>query len=455
MHLAARLIPCTLFALFACHGLIASAADGNRGTVFTEPPKNDLNYALQGEFVGPITVGENKYEPLGLQLRNVGGDNFEAVSFMGGLPGQESHKPKPIKMLGRRSGEFLVLSGGPWGIFVDKEGCQIIDRKGERLGRLERIHRTSPTLGAKRPPEAIVLFDGSGTDQFAKAQMTDDGLLMQGANIKPMLQDFNLHVEFRLPYMPQAEGQGRGNSGIYLMSRYECQILDSFAQDIVFNGCGALYRFKSPDLNMCLPPLVWQTYDIQFTAPRWASDGSKIRNAHVTSWINGVKVQDNVEVPGPTGAGKPEEPTLLPTLLQDHSDPVRFRNVWVIDRGLMMSGKFPVEATEEEQAAVAKPEEKKPEEKKPEEKKPEEKKPEEMKPEEKKPEEKKPEEKKPEEKKPEEKKPEEKKPEEKKPEEKKPEEKKPEEKKPEEKKPEEKKPEEKKPEEKKSEEKKS
>jgi hypothetical protein len=92
---------------------------------------------------------------------------------------------------------------------------------------------------------------------------------------------------------------------------------------------------------MCLPPLQWQTYDIVFTAPRWASDGTKIRNATVTSWLNGVKVQDNVSMESKTGAGKPEEPVLLPTKIQDHKDQVRFRNIWAIDRGLA-TGEFPV-----------------------------------------------------------------------------------------------------------------
>ncbi len=181
---------------------------------------------------------------------------------------------------------------------------------------------------------------------------------MEGADLKPMFQDFNLHVEFRLPYMPEADGQARANSGLYLQSRYECQVLDSFALDPVFNGCGALYRFRKPDFNMCLPPLVWQSYDIQFTAPRWAADGSKIRDAHITSWVNGVKVQDNVALPDKTGAGKQEEPILLPIRIQDHGDPVRFRNIWIVDRGLAL-GEFPIHPTQEELEAAAKAEEEK------------------------------------------------------------------------------------------------
>jgi hypothetical protein len=321
-----------------------------------------------GEFVGPIATGENEYESLALQLRAIGGDNFEAVSFMGGLPGQKKHQPNMTNMIGRRSGDFLVLSGGPWAIFVEQDHCLIIDRTGKQLGRLERVQRTSPTMGAQPPQDAIVIFDGKNIDQFTNAQMTKDGLLMEGADFKPMFQDFNMHVEFKIPYMPQAQGQQRGNSGLYLQSRYECQVLDSFGLDRLINGLGALYQFKKPDVNMALPPLTWQTYDIQFTAPRWAADGTKVRNAHVTSWINGVKVQDNVSLPNKTGAGKQEEPLLLPTKIQNHGDPVRFRNIWVVDRGLTVS-KFPVYPQQE--TAQPKTESKKPEPKQAEPQKPE------------------------------------------------------------------------------------
>ena len=331
------------------------AADGAQQAAFTSVPENDPVYALLGEFVGPISVGENKYEPLALQIRPLGGDNFEALQYRGGLPGQKTHKPEAIKLIGLRSGDFVVMSGGPWAIFVEKDHCLLVDREGEQVGRLERVVRQSTTLGAQPPKDAIALFDGTNTDQFSVGEMTSDGLLMAGADLKPMFQDFNLHVEFRLPYMPAATGQARGNSGLYLQSRYELQVLDSFAEEPTINGIGSLYRTRAPDVNMCLPPLQWQTYDVAFTAPRWAADGSKIRNARVTAWLNGVKVQDDVELPNKTGAGKEEEPTLLPIRFQNHKDPVRFRNIWLIDRGLTPVSKFPVYPTTEE-AKPKKPE---------------------------------------------------------------------------------------------------
>lgn len=314
-----------------------------KGPAFTKPPTDDLNFDLMGEFIGPISTGqENEYESLGLQIRPLADNNFQAIAYFGGLPGQQKHRSEMVRMIGQRSDDFLILSGGPWAIIVEKSGCLIIDRKGQQLGRLERIERVSPTLHAKAPAGAVVMFDGSGVDQFSNAKMSDEGLLLEGSDFKPMFQDFNLHVEFRLPYMPQADGQQRGNSGVYLQSRYECQILDSFGTETMINGMGALYQTKKPELNMSFPPLVWQTYDVQFTAPRWSSDGAKIRDAHITSWVNGVKVQDNVALANKTGAGKAEEPLLLPIRLQNHGDPVRFRNIWVIDRGLTMADEFPV-----------------------------------------------------------------------------------------------------------------
>ena len=349
-----RYLLTTVFLAFACTSALL-AADNGKGPAFTEPPKGDKDFALMGEFLGEITPVDGEKAQLGLQLRALGDGSFDAQSFLGGLPGQDQHKPEAFRMIGQRSDDFVVLSGGPWVMIVEKDHCILVDRKGNKIGKLNRLQRSSPSMGALPPEEAIVLFNGKNVDQFTNAQMTKDGLLMQGADLKPMFQDFNLHVEFRIPYMPKAEGQSRGNSGLYLQSRYECQVLDSFGLEPLYNGLGSLYRFKKPDVNMAFPPLSWQTYDVQFTAPRWAADGSKLRNARITSWINGVKVQDNVELPNKTGAGMKEEPILLPIRFQDHGDPVRFRNVWLVDRGLA-TGTFPVYPTKEELEAAKKAE---------------------------------------------------------------------------------------------------
>lgn len=301
----------------------------------------DPDFVLQGEFAGQMPGDGEKMERVALQIRPLGHGRFEALQFRGGLPGEPAHQRGATRLIGQRFEQFLVLSGGPWAVFVEPKQCILFDRNGQRVGSFERVLRKSPTLGARPPKEAVVLFNGKETPGLVGARVTPDGLLMEGAELRQLFQDFNLHLEFMLPFLPAARDQGRGNSGIYLLSRYEVQILDSFAQQPLFNGCGSLYRFRRPDVNACLPPMVWQTYDVAFTAPRWASDGTKLKNARVCVWLNGIKVQNNVELPSTTGAGKPEEPLLLPIRFQDHRNPVRFRNIWLVDRGALAPVDFP------------------------------------------------------------------------------------------------------------------
>ena len=307
----------------------------------------DEDFLYQGEFVGQRSVENSEPHVIGLQVVSRGGADFTALHFGGGLPGADWDRSPPLELVGRRNGSMLVFAGAPWAIMAKQDRCVLLDHDGQRIGELQRIHRASPTLGATPPEGAMVLFDGRSVDKFTNGRLTDAGLLKEGADLLPMFQDFNLHLEFMLPYMSSEREQGRGNSGVYLQSRYELQILDSFGLLSMERDCGALYKLRKPDVNMCLPPLTWQTYDIVFTAPRWASDGSKLRHAHITAWHNGVKIHDDVEIPNKTGAGKEEAPTLLPIRLQDHDNPVRFRNIWIVDRGLV-AGEFPPSVTDEQ-----------------------------------------------------------------------------------------------------------
>ncbi|MGC3968899.1 MAG: DUF1080 domain-containing protein [Pirellulales bacterium] len=189
-------------------------------------------------------------------------------------------------------------------------------------------------MGSRAPSNAVVLFGAAGDlSHFdEKAQVSKLGNLMHGTTTKDPVGDFKLHLEFRLPYMPTATGQARGNSGVYIQRRYEVQVLDSFGLDGVHNECGGLYKTKAPDVNMCLPPLVWQTYDIDFRAARFDKAGKKIADARITVVQNGQTVQNNVAIPNKTGGGQPEGPQPLPILLQDHGNPVEFRNVWLVRR---------------------------------------------------------------------------------------------------------------------------
>ena len=195
---------------------------------------------------------------------------------------------------------------------------------------LSHVIRKSPAAGAKPPNGALVLFDGANVDQWKNGKIVEGNLLADGATTKMTFRDFKLHVEFRLPFKPKARGQERGNSGVYLQRRYEIQILDSFGLVGDKGECGAVYRQTPPDVNMCYPPLSWQTYDIDFRAARYDADDNKTANAVVTVLQNGVKIHDKTEIKKKTGYGDKEQDTPGVINLQNHGNPVVFRNVWVI-----------------------------------------------------------------------------------------------------------------------------
>ncbi|MBN2133518.1 MAG: DUF1080 domain-containing protein [Sedimentisphaerales bacterium] len=149
---------------------------------------------------------------------------------------------------------------------------------------------------------------------------------------KRKFKDFKLHIEFRTPFMPEARGQARGNSGVYLQGRYEVQVLDSYGLESKDNECGGIYKVGAPLVNMCLPPGQWQTYDMTFRAPRFNAGGDKTGNAVVTVMHNGVAIHDERPIPGPTGGAldnNAAEPGGI--YLQDHGNPVQFRNIWIVE----------------------------------------------------------------------------------------------------------------------------
>ena len=127
-----------------------------------------------------------------------------------------------------------------------------------------------------------MLFDGTSADKWNGGRLVDGGLLAAGCTSKQKFHDFQLHIEFQTPFMPTARGQGRGNSGVYLQNLYEVQVLDSFGLEGKDNECGGFYSIKAPSVNMCYPPLAWQTYDIDFRAARFDPSGKKTQNAVVT-----------------------------------------------------------------------------------------------------------------------------------------------------------------------------
>jgi hypothetical protein len=191
------------------------------------------------------------------------------------------------------------------------------------------------------PPGAIVLFDGKDLDQWVgtdgKApgwKLVDGGAMeVRGGGIKTKRNfdgHLKLHVEFRVPYLPKATGQGRGNSGVYLLGRHEVQVLDSYGLDSKDNDCGGIYEVAKPRVNACKAPTVWQSYDIDYRAPVY-QDGKRVKPAVISVVQNGVTIHENQLIPvDNTRAGLGGDPSKPgPIHLQDHGNPVQFRNIWL------------------------------------------------------------------------------------------------------------------------------
>ncbi|MCY2968041.1 MAG: DUF1080 domain-containing protein, partial [Planctomycetota bacterium] len=270
---------------------------------------------------------------LGLQVIAQGSGKFATVAYLGGLPGDGWDGLTRFPAAGVRKDKIMELAGETASAKVENGVVTIRDKDGKVFGELKKVERKSPTLGAKPPEGAVVLFDGKNVDEFEGGRLTADGLLMQGVTTKRKFQSGTLHLEFRTPYMPEDQGQARGNSGCYVQGRYEVQVLDSFGLEGKDNECGGIYSSSAPAVNMCFPPLSWQTYDIDYTAGTYDDQGKVLKFPRITVKHNGVVIHNNIELkkitPGGVSADGPGPGALH---LQDHGNPVRFRNIWVVDK---------------------------------------------------------------------------------------------------------------------------
>ncbi len=322
--------------------------------VYVHPEKaheEQRSFRLQGEYRGKIQQSE-----VGLQVLHVTGSTFHGSLFSGGLP--DGTSSRDVQSIGNAKlrNEGLVFEKNSTSYRV-QNGSVVVHSENNEIGRLERVTRTSPTLGKSPPEDAVHLFDGSSSSlkNWNGGERSGNGFLKEGTHTRQKFGDFRLHMEFRLPYKPgkRPSNQDRGNSGVYIYDRYEIQLLETFGlpyyryksdrwkkkfkQHLGYNPqsgrsrwCGAFYAYRSPRLNATYPPLTWQTFDVEFRAPR-IENGEKVKNARVTVWQNGIKTHERVLEHG-TGAGKGKNPVSEGGIyLQDHGNPIRFRNIWIVE----------------------------------------------------------------------------------------------------------------------------
>lgn len=318
-----------LLIFITCSTMAATAEDKPGEVTFLDPAKAGVDYEIQGEYRGVLDPDGDAIE-FGLQVIALGDHKFDAVAYFGGLPGDGwSRGDQSVTATGSTVGGVTTLTGKSGKAVIQNGQAVIIDENGDKVGTLEKIVRKSPTLAAKPPKGAAVWFDGSSAEMFEPGKIQMDDLLAANCSSKESLGDHTMHLEFRTPFKPKARGQARGNSGVYLQSRYECQVLDSFGLEGKDNECGGIYSISPPAVNACFPPLTWQTYDIEFKAAVWEGD-KKVTNARTTIKHNGIVIHDDRELPHGTPGKLKELAGPAPLYLQGHGNPVMYRNIWVV-----------------------------------------------------------------------------------------------------------------------------
>ncbi|SMP42622.1 protein of unknown function [Neorhodopirellula lusitana] len=282
---------------------------------WTDPELAQLQSPAFG-YMGEYRQGEQAIQVVPCQGR------FYLSIYQGGLPG---------------AGWDGSTIAHEW---IDKDAIE------SRLNGLTKVDRSAQLDFTAPPANATVLFDGNGTEHWSFAKVKN-GLLQAGAKTKENFQDFRLHFETMVPFKPELQlaHPDRGNSGVFALGAYEVQVCDTFGIDFApdrwdtdkvlktpSTWCGGIYGIKPADVNICLPPLAWQTFDVEFTAARFQDD-QKVSSARMTIWQNGVLIHNDVTLPSGTGGG-PSGPRAEvpagPIYIQNHHNPTQYRNVWIV-----------------------------------------------------------------------------------------------------------------------------
>ena len=321
-------LPCSLFGIALVAGMLGCVRPAP-SAIDRALAAQDPDFIAQGEYAGSMND-----EIVALQLAARGEGEFRGLLYRGGFPGHGWDGEDPLEVTAQRTEDEGIRLQGEALDGRLQEGVVLLELGTDRA-QLDKVERTSPSMGAEPPDGAIVLFDGSDLAHWdANTKMTEDGLLKEGARTADDYGDMFLHMEFKVGFVPNARDQRRSNSGVYIQNRYEVQILDSFAELPTFNGNGSFYRQQAPLLNMTYPPIHWQTYDIAFRAPRFDDNGDKVENARITLYHNGVRIHDAVELERGTGAGARRGEVAKAFLyLQKHGSggQARFRNIWLVE----------------------------------------------------------------------------------------------------------------------------
>lgn len=309
-----------LYCLLIASSLAVAASDDAQ--TWTDPAtaqREDPDFAIQGEY---------RNETIGAQVVALGGGKFDVYLLEGGLPGAGWEPGKSRLHLKSENSRFTDAASKATATL--ENGRLAVTKADGTKHELTRIERQSPTLKAVPPANAIIL----SADKWENAKVENELLWANASTTRLRFRSYTLHLEFRTPYKPQARGQKRGNSGVYHSGRWETQILDSFGLDGRDNECGGLYSIAKPKLNMCLPPLTWQTYDVEFTAAKVDASGQRTAWPRITVRLNGVIIHDSVELAKDFTTSAPLSTPLTspegPIHLQQHDNPVAFRNLWLI-----------------------------------------------------------------------------------------------------------------------------